>query len=571
MRTFALVGKWPKDSCVVALLLLLVTAWTLNARADDPPAPRTARLSFLQGDVTVDHLDNTAGDPAQLNMLLLEGSRLTTGEDGQAEVEFEDGSVVRVTPNSSVGLNTLSVDSSGNFHTQLTVLHGLVYAELRAAAKFSYSVNADGELITPVANASIRVNMDQPPAIVSVLDGTVHIEHPSSAETNGYKTDVHAGEALTGDASDGGRYFLLQSIEADSWDQWNQDRDQAAAEAAANRTAARDNFAGDQGYGWSDLDANGTWYDVPGQGQVWQPTLAADAEDFDPYGYGSWVAYPGAGYIWASGYPWGWTPFRCGRWSYWNSFGWGWSPGAGCGRAGWGFGGGSGGVYVINIGHPPQNYRLPTRPIHEPGMLHPIPVGRAPRELATGLRPSHEPRVIAGVPVEPLHPVAGASTPKSHSVVGAALRSDFAVDHANRQPVLGVTGEMPAATSRGSFRSVPPGPVTPPAATSEAGQPTRQAHPATPPQQRSSYAAQGQGEHAAPPQQRSSYPAQGQVERSAPPPQRPSYPAQVQGQHSAPVYIPRSAPPPSPPPAPRPAPPAPAATTPAAPRSNQPH
>ena len=166
MRTFALGSKWPKDSCVVALLLLLVTAWTLNARADDPPAPRTARLSFLQGDVTVDHLDNTAGDPAQLNMPLLEGSRLTTGEDGQAEVEFEDGSVVRVTPNSSVGLNTLSVDSSGNFHTQLTVLHGLVYAELRAAAKFSYSVNADGEVITPVANASIRVNMDQPPAIV---------------------------------------------------------------------------------------------------------------------------------------------------------------------------------------------------------------------------------------------------------------------------------------------------------------------------------------------------------------------------------------------------------------------
>jgi len=87
----------------MALLLLLSSAWTLDARADDAPAHRAARLSFLQGDVTVDHLDNTAGDPAQINMPLAEGARLTTGEDGQAEVEFEDGSVVRLTPNSSLG------------------------------------------------------------------------------------------------------------------------------------------------------------------------------------------------------------------------------------------------------------------------------------------------------------------------------------------------------------------------------------------------------------------------------------------------------------------------------------
>lgn len=553
MRTFALRCKWRKDLCAgLTLLFLLFAAWTLNARADDAPPPRAARLSYLQGNVTVDHMDNTAGDPAQINMPLPEGSRLTTGEDGQAEVEFEDGSVVRVTPNSSVGLNDLSVDAAGNFHTQLTVLHGLVYAELRAATKFSYSVTADGEVISPVANALIRINLDEPPAKVSVLDGTVHIEHAISPETNGYKTDVHAGEALTGDASDGGRYFLLQSIEPESWDQWNQDRDQAAADAAANRTTARDGYAGDQGYGWADLDANGSWYDVPGEGQVWQPAVAQDA-DFDPYGYGSWVAYPGTGYVWASGYAWGWTPFRCGSWSYWNNFGWGWTPGAGCQRTGWGFGGGFGhGVYVINVGRPPLNYRLPTRPVHEPGMLHPIPVGRAPREPGTGLRPSREPRSIAGVSVEPMRPVGNAvgnpSGPRSHSLVGAALRSDFAVDHTSRQPVLGVAGTAPAATPRGDFRSASPRPV-PSTAAREAEQPAMQMRPAPPPQQRSSYPAQGQGEH----------PAQ----RTYTPTYAPTY--------APPAYTPRPAPPPSPPPAPRTAPNTPAAPAPAAPKSSQQH
>lgn len=525
MRTFTLgCQRRNRISLGFVLLLVLFSADTLITRADDAPARRAARLSYLYGNVTVDHLDNTAGGLAQVNIPLPEGTRLTTGEDGQAEVEFEDGSVVRLTPNTSLGLSALSVDGAGNFHTQLTVLHGLVYAELRAAAKFSYTVDADGELISPVANASMRINLDQPPPAVSVFDGTVHIEHASSPEADGYKADVRAGETLTGDLSDSSRYFLSQSIEPDSWDVWNQGRDQVAAEAAADRTTARDGFAGDQGYGWSDLDANGNWYDVPGQGQVWQPSVASDAS-FDPYGYGNWVAYPGAGYVWASGYGWGWTPFRCGNWSFWSGFGWGWSP-IGCGLTGWGFGS----VFIVNIIQPPLNYRLPTRPIHKSGMPRFIPVGHPVPEPGRAVRPSQEPRLIAGVLAEPLRPIGNTSTPKDRSVVGAALRSDFAVDHTSQKPVLGVAGAAPAGMIRDSSRPAPPRPAAPPVAAygAESLKPTR---PAPPPQERSGYPAPRQGEYSAP---------------------RPSVPA----------YAPRPAPPPSPPPVPHPATSTPAAAAP---------
>jgi FecR protein len=533
MRTFALRFRWRKELFSAGLVLFLfLSAWILDARADDAPAGRAARLSFLQGDVTVDHLDNTAGDPAQINMPLAEGVRLTTGEDGQAEVEFEDGSIVRLTPNSSLGLSALSVDPAENFHTQVTILHGLIYAELRASSKYLYIVDAGGELISPVANATLRINLDQPPATVSVFDGTVQIEHPTTPEADGYKKDVRAGESLTGDASDSSQYSVSQNVEQDSWDEWNRARDQAAADAALNRTAARDGFAGDQGYGWSDLDANGSWYDVQGQGQLWQPTVAQDA-DFDPYGYGSWVAYPGAGYVWASGYTWGWTPFHCGHWSYWNSFGWGWSPGAGCGRAGLGYGSGrgpGGGVFTVNIARAPQNYRLPTRPIHEPGMLHPIPVGHAPPEPGTGLRPSHEPRMIAGVPAEPMRPVGNVNASKDRGATGAALRSDFAVDRVSRQPVLGVAGSVPAATIHGDSRSGAYRSVPPPVAATGSEQPARQMRPPPP------------------------------VQTLGNPAQRSAYPGQIQGDHPAsrpsqPVYTPRSSPPASPQPASRPMPP----------------
>ena len=529
MRSFAFERQWRRHfNAGLVLFLLVSTAWTVRARADDTPAHRAARLSYLQGNVTVDHMDNTAGDPAQINMPLAEGARLTTGEDGQAEVEFEDGSIVRITPDSSVGLNSLSVDSFGNLHTQLAVLGGLVYAELRATTKFTYTVEAGGEQISPVANATIRINMDQPPVTISVFDGTVHLEH-GSPEAGGYKTDVHAGEMLTADGSDSSQYFLLSSIEKDSWDVWNQERDQAAATLAAARTAARNAYAGDQGYGWSDLDANGSWYDVPGVGQLWQPTVALDAS-FDPYGYGSWVSYPDAGYVWASGYSWGWVPFRCGTWSYWNSFGWGWSPTRGCRRVGWGFGYGFGsGVYVVNIGRPPANYHLPTRPVHTPGMLHPILVGHASTESVTDVGPSRELRVIAGVPVEPLRPVANPTAQTDRSVVGSALRSDFAVDRVTQQPVLGVAGAALPTTSRSDLRSSTLlGSSTPSDAADENQRRINSLGPIPLPPERSNYPALTQGEHSAP---------------------RPA----------APAYAPRSAPPPS---APRPAPSAPAPAAP---------
>ena len=94
--------------------------------------------------------DNTGSDPAQINMPLAQGVRVTTGQDGQAEIEFEDGSLVRLTPNSSLELTALTADANGNLQTDLTLVYGLVYAELRAAAKFAYSVDAGGVQVSPV-------------------------------------------------------------------------------------------------------------------------------------------------------------------------------------------------------------------------------------------------------------------------------------------------------------------------------------------------------------------------------------------------------------------------------------
>ena len=96
--------RWFLTGGGVGLVLLALAFGGVSAKAQAPDAPvhRAARLSYLQGSVSVEHMDNTGSDPGLLNMPLAAGVRVATGEDGQAEIEFEDGSLVRLTPNSAL-------------------------------------------------------------------------------------------------------------------------------------------------------------------------------------------------------------------------------------------------------------------------------------------------------------------------------------------------------------------------------------------------------------------------------------------------------------------------------------
>lgn len=404
---------------LLALVLLLFSAMGVCAQQDETAAPlRVARLSYFSGSVEVQRADNT-GDPdgqPVLNMPIGEGSRVSLGDYAEAELEFEDGSVVRLTPRSTLLVDGLTVEG-GVARTKLTVLGGLVYLELRKSAGYVYEVTAGGVTLEPVENSVARILLEEGPAIFSVLSGTVRVER-------GFSAEIKAGESLHADPADESRYFLQTQVSAEAWDNWNAERDRAAVEQTASATAARDGYAGTQGYGWSDLDASGTWYDVPGEGAVWQP--AAADEQFDPYGFGSWV-WQGTGYTWASGYSWGWVPYRCGHWSYFSGFGWGWQGDAGCGR--WG-------------SHPGGVRLGPRRPPHyHPVLIPMIAEGSVHRTIpvrdANGPRPALLPGGIKRVHGEEWKPVQKLGLVPVRT--GSSLARDYPVNARTRQPVLGVS------------------------------------------------------------------------------------------------------------------------------------
>ena len=94
-----------------------------SAQAQDPAGPGVARVSFVQGSVhflPVRVAISAGGDEHAGGGWI----PFANWGDGQAEVEFGDGSVARLTPNS-----TLQFDHLGQDHVQVQQLAGLAYYE----------------------------------------------------------------------------------------------------------------------------------------------------------------------------------------------------------------------------------------------------------------------------------------------------------------------------------------------------------------------------------------------------------------------------------------------------------
>ncbi|HEX4320899.1 MAG TPA: FecR family protein [Acidobacteriaceae bacterium] len=418
----------------IAAAIFFLSPIGLQAATDDDTAnnaqpaanARAVRLSSVEGQVRLVQEGQVIADPAYNNLPIFEGSQITTGDDGRAEIQMEDGSLVRLSPNSAVTFPVMKLEGTST-HTEVVLNSGLAYFELQPSiAEHSLRVSYGPASFSATGFSVVRIQMDKQPGSLAVFSGNVHLDRGDALQL-----DIHGGESLSLSSTDQARYDLADSIQPDSWDSWNADRDQLLNAQAGERTAATG--PNSNAPGMSDLDANGNWYDVPGTGYVWSPYDAqGQGASFDPYGYGRWVNYPGQGYLWNSGYGWGYAPFQCGLWNYYDNFGWGWAPGGGgCfpgyGYGGYGYGGYGGGYYpggggYGNIGKGPTGYRPPRRPAPGPGHPHPlgtgsrelqatniIPVDRRPAEAKNNnyesfVRPA-QPATIGGHRLEPLQPV----------------------------------------------------------------------------------------------------------------------------------------------------------------------
>ena len=108
----------------------MLAAAFLVVSASAESKARIVRLSEVQGTVQIDRAAGDGFEKAFINLPVIEGSKLKTGKDGRAEVEFEDGSALRLAPDSEVDFTRLALGDDGQKLSTVQLVSGTVYANL---------------------------------------------------------------------------------------------------------------------------------------------------------------------------------------------------------------------------------------------------------------------------------------------------------------------------------------------------------------------------------------------------------------------------------------------------------
>ena len=340
--------------------LVVLACWLAVPSFADSQA-RIVRLSQVDGDVQIDRNTGQDYEKAFVNLPITQGVRLRTGKDARAEIEFEDGSTVRITPGTLVEFSELALRDSGARASSLNLQTGTAYLNFRggkSVQEFSLSFGREKLALTKAAH--LRLEIKDAEATLAVFKGDVEVDGASG------KVEVEKKHSATFDLAGTHPYLVAKNLESDPYDDWDKQQGKYQEQYGTFSSSSHLPYA----YGGSDLNYYGSFYNMPGYGMMWQPYFVGAG--WDPFMNGAWMWYPGAGYTWVSSYPWGWTPYRYGSWTYLSAYGWFWQPGSSW--AGWNTG--------PQITNPPRQFSFP-RPPATPGQT--LVVNRSTMSSPTGV------------------------------------------------------------------------------------------------------------------------------------------------------------------------------------------
>jgi hypothetical protein len=342
-----------------ALLLMSLAGLLLfvapKARADeaDPPS-RVARISLLDGNVSLQPSGTEDWAAAAMNRPVTVGDKLWMDQNSRAELQAGEASLHL---GSMTALSFLNLDEN---ILQARIAEGAINFRVREMREGDlYEVDTPNLAFTVKEAGAFRVDVNEngDGTRVTVLRGEGEI-------TAGDKTyEVHAGEQAELTGVDDPQYNVGPAPGPDDLDRWAADRDLKEESSPSANYVSRDVP------GYSDLDDNGSWREEPDYGPVWYPNSVAVG--WAPYSNGYWNWVGPWGWTWVDYAPWGFAPYHYGRWAFVGG-GWGWCPGpiyarpfygpAFVGFIGGGFGFGFGGGFGGGIGWFPLGWGEPFHP-----------------------------------------------------------------------------------------------------------------------------------------------------------------------------------------------------------------
>jgi len=317
-------GSQQEDTMHSLKALVLFLALSLAAGAmpsatraqDEQPAqtPQTpeqvAYVRMIEGEVGYLRGDDDQGqwNPAAINSPLATGDSLYASEKSRAEIQVGDSSFLRLGNLAYVG-----VLQNSNDIFQLKVTSGTATLRVQQLDR-TYEIDTPSLAFTPQQPGEYLFDVSENGDTVVTLhegQGVANIGQQGN-ETLSAPTKLKVDSATS-------QTVTSQDSTRDSWDQWNQQRDNLALHSQSQQNVP----SGVQGA--DTLDQYGHWVNTPQYGAAWAPN-AVDA-NWQPYQTGHWIWMDPYGWTWVSDEPWGWAPYHYGRWAFVSGVGWVWVPG----------------------------------------------------------------------------------------------------------------------------------------------------------------------------------------------------------------------------------------------------
>jgi hypothetical protein len=293
---------------IVALQPAIADETSMSEVNVDLPG-RVARLSYVDGPVSVAPAGSEDWTDAVLNRPLTSGDRLWLDVTARAELE--------------IGSTTMHLDHETGFGIRKLDDEVLLARLTEGVASIRVRSLAEPEAIqVETPNATVRARRageyliefdpDNDRTIVRARSGEAEVmggsaSHLVSANQEGVFTGLHDLSAQIGPIAP-----------RTAFETWAADRTRREDRSVSSRYVSSDVI------GYEDLDDHGDWMYVSSYGYVWRPRQLA--YDWAPYRFGRWLWIGPWGWTWVDDARWGFAPFHYGRWVSLHDR-WCWVPG----------------------------------------------------------------------------------------------------------------------------------------------------------------------------------------------------------------------------------------------------
>jgi hypothetical protein len=263
---------------------------------------------LLDGEASLQHSGLDDWDSATINVPIFKGDLLYTGISSRLELQTV-GAFIRLNEHTSLEVMELNPQS---YRFDLTL----------GTATFSLADNRADEVEIDTPTSAMVIKKAGVYRINVLPNGDSEIiVHKGEAELSGNNSQFNLREGRRASF----HFDPQQDVDVtsntivDYWDNWNFERDSQLLVDTGSYA-----YVGRAAFGVVDLDANGSWINLPSYGWGWRPANL-DA-GWAPYRSGRWAYFNSFGWTWVSYESWGWLPYHYGNWVFTLDYGWVWLP-----------------------------------------------------------------------------------------------------------------------------------------------------------------------------------------------------------------------------------------------------